>query len=174
VTTNDTAPPVNSPPDDQAGHPAPGSTDEERPQASNATGDTTNDDADEHDEGDQNDGSRSNREKRYRLRLREAERQLAERDELIARTRQAIVNGVVDRAGYTEKVAESVAAGMDDLLDDKGVPDPAKIADAIGTVTADYGITTRKPRPPKPNQQQGRASGHPGGKASWSDAIKGS
>jgi len=152
-------------PDAQAGHPPPASIDTTDPPASES-------DTDDQDDDDQDDGSRSNREKRYRLRLRKAERQLAERDDLIARTRQVIVNDVVDRAGYTDKVAELVAADMDALLDDNGVPDVQKVVSAVGNITTEYGII-RKSRPPRANQQQGHTSGQPSSKPSWSDAIKG-
>ncbi|WP_396912451.1 hypothetical protein [Mycolicibacterium sp.] len=131
------------------------------------------DDTEQHADDDaQDDSSRSNREKRYRLRLREAERERDEARDLLARTRQAIVADVVDRSGYTDRVAELVCADMDALLNDDGMPDPENVGAALAAVVKDYGFA-RKPRPPQPNRQQGHASGHSGGKSSWAEAIKG-
>lgn len=120
----------------------------------------------------QDDSTRSNREKRYRLRLREAEQQRDELVDTLTRTRQAIVASVVAGSGYAPKVAELVSADMDSLLADDGLPDPEKIAGALTSVVADFGFA-RQPRPPQPNHQQGSAAGHPGGKSSWAGAIKG-
>ncbi|QZT64455.1 hypothetical protein [Mycolicibacterium austroafricanum] len=167
----------------QAGQPGPASTDDNRPPASEP--DDQHDDTDDQDDAEQDDdaddSTRSSREKRYRLRLREAERQIAqrdaqiaERDELLARTRQAIVSSVVvDDSGYTPRVAELVAANMDALLDDDGVPDPQKVVDTLGAVVTDYGFA-RTPRPPRPVLQQGHTNGGGApGNSSWAGAIKG-
>lgn len=120
----------------------------------------------------QDDSTRSNREKRYRLRLREAEQQRDELADTLTRTRQAIVASVVAGSGYAPKVAELVSADMDALLTDDGLPDPEKIAGALTSVVAEFGFA-RQPRPLKPNPQQGSTSGHPGTKSSWAGAIKG-
>ncbi|OBI62935.1 hypothetical protein A5667_00100 [Mycolicibacterium fortuitum] len=119
----------------------------------------------------QDDSTRSNREKRYRLRLREAEQQRDELADTLNRTRQAIVASVVAGSGYAPKVAELVAADMDALLTN-GLPDPEKIAGALTAVVADFGFA-RQPRPPQPNHQQGTSSGQPPANPSWAGAIKG-
>ncbi|OBK00163.1 hypothetical protein A5638_00645 [Mycolicibacterium fortuitum] len=120
----------------------------------------------------QDDSTRSNREKRYRLRLREAEQKRDELTDTLTRARQAIVASVVAGSGHAPKVAELVSADMDALLTDDGLPDPEKIAGAPTSVVAEYGFA-RQPRPLKPNPQQGPTSGHPGTKSSWAGAIKG-
>lgn len=163
--------------DAQAGHPGAASTDDNRPPASEPD-DGHEQDADADDEQDQDDdaedGSRSNREKRYRLRLRDAERERDELADTLTRTRQAIVSSVVAGSGYAPRVAELVAADMDNLLDDNGIPDAEKIVSTLAAVVADYGFA-RQPRTPAPNLQQGSTNGGgSAGKASWADAIKGS
>ncbi|MGP4058975.1 hypothetical protein ACTWP6_29905 [Mycobacterium sp. 4D054] len=168
---NNVAGQQDSPPDAQAGHPGPASTDDNRPPASEPDDDQHDDDQDdEHDD----DGRRTNREKRYRLRLRDAERQRDELADTLTRTRQAIVSSVVAGSGYAPRVAELVAADMDNLLDDNGIPDAEKIVSTLAAVVADYGFA-RQPRTPAPNLQQGSTNGGGGaGKASWAGAIKGS
>lgn len=172
MTTTDTA---QDDTDAQAGHPGPASTDDNRPPASEPNDDQHNDDRDDADQDDEHDdGSRTNREKRYRLRLRDAERERDELADTLTRTRQAIVSSVVAGSGYAPRVAELVAADMDKLLDDNGIPDAEKIVSTLAAVVADYGFA-RQPRTPAPNLQQGSTNGGGGaGKASWADAIKGS
>tara|TARA_B100000519_G_scaffold56920_1_gene47562 strand:+ start:131 stop:664 length:534 start_codon:yes stop_codon:yes gene_type:complete len=164
--------------DAQAGHPGPPSTDANRPPASEPDDDQRDADADDRDDADQDDdaddGSRTNREKRYRLRLRDAERQRDALADTLTRTRQAIVSSVVAGSGYAPRVAELVAADMDTLLDDTGIPNAEKIMSTLAAVVADYGFA-RQPRTPAPNLQQGSTNGGgSAGKASWADAIKGS
>lgn len=162
---------------DQAGHPGPASDDANHPPASEPDAQDehgTEDDTDDQDD-DTDDGSRTNREKRYRLRLRDAERERNELADTLTRTRQAIVSSVVAGSGYAPRVAELVAADMDQLLDDNGIPDAEKIVSTLAAVVADYGFA-RQSRPPHPSPAQGHQSGQLGGvgKASWADAIKGS
>jgi hypothetical protein len=172
MTTTDT---TQDDTDAQAGHPGPASTDDNRPPASEPDDDQHGDDRDDADQDDEHDdGSRTNREKRYRLRLRDAERQRDELADTLTRTRQAIVSSVVAGSGYAPRVAELVAADMDKLLDDNGIPDAEKIVSTLAAVVADYGFA-RQPRTPAPNPQQGSTNGGgSAGKASWADAIKGS
>ncbi|MBB2990254.1 hypothetical protein FHR72_001722 [Mycolicibacterium iranicum] len=175
MTTTDDTPQHGA--DAQAGHSGPASTDDNRPPASEPNdqhGDDTDDRDDAEQDDDADDGSRSNREKRYRLRLRDAERQRDELADTLTRTRQAIVSSVVAGSGYAPKVAELVTADMDKLLDDNGIPDAEKIVSSLAAVVADYGFA-RQPRTPAPNLQQGSTNGGGGaGKASWAGAIKGS
>ena len=168
-TTTDTA---QDDTDAQAGHPGPASTDDTRRPASEP--DDQHDDEQHADDDAQDDGSRSNREKRYRLRLRDAERERDEVTDTLTRTRHAIVSSVVAGSGYAPRVAELVAADMDNLLDDNGIPNAEKIVSTLAAVVADYGFA-RQPRTPAPNLQQGSTNGGGGaGKTSWAGAIKGS
>lgn len=168
TTTDDTAAQHGA--DAQAGHSGPASTDDNRPPASEP--DDQHDDAEQDDNAD--DDSRTNREKRYRLRLRDAERQRDELADTLTRTRQAIISSVVAGSGFAPRVAELVAADMDKLLDDNGIPEVEKIVSTLAAVVADYGFA-RQPRTPAPNLQQGSTNGGgSAGKASWAGAIKGS
>ena len=131
------------------------------------------DDADEHaDEGDQDDGSsRSSREKRYRLRLREAER---ERDELrtqLDALRQSIVDDIAEASGLPHPELLGHDHELTDFIADDGTVDRDKVTEAAAAAVQKYHI--RAPKTPKPNQQQGTGGGRSGGQSSWSGALKG-
>ncbi|MCG7583678.1 hypothetical protein [Mycolicibacterium sp. OfavD-34-C] len=161
---------------DQAGHPGPASDDDNRPPVSepgSQDDDGAEDDADDQDD-DTDDGSRTNREKRYRLRLRDAERQRDEARDLLARTRQAIVDTAVTAAGVDPRLMVAAGHTVDTLLGEDGLIDPDKLAEAIAATGWEFRVTP-KGRPPQPNPAQGHQSGQLGGlgKSSWAGAIKG-
>lgn len=175
TTANAAAQQANPTPGTRAGEPPSTSGAAPETPASEVDDQDADQDADQDDDADDaDDGSRSNREKRYRLRLRDAERERDELADTLANTRAAIVSSVVAGSGYAPRVAELVAADMDKLLDDNGIPDAEKIVSTLAAVVADYGFA-RQSRPPKFNPQQGSTNGGgAAGKASWADAIKGS
>ncbi|GAA1225110.1 hypothetical protein [Mycolicibacterium alvei] len=122
---------------------------------------------------DQDDDGGSNREKRYRLKLRETERERDQLADTLARTRAAIVDSAVNAAGVDPRLLAAAGHTLDTMVGEDGLIDREKLADAITETAREFRVPP-KGRPPHPNHQQGHASGHPGTKSSWSGAIKGS
>jgi hypothetical protein len=166
LNTNDADEQHDSPPGVQAGQASPASGDDNRPPASEA--DTETDAPDDQDDDDNVTGEA----RKYRKRAQKAEAERDAAQEMLTKTRQFLVNNAVASVGYTPKLAELIAADMDALLDENGLPDTAKVYNAITSTAAEYGIT-RQPRPPRNNDQQGRGTSQPHGESSWSSALKG-
>lgn len=169
--------------DAQAGEPGAASTDDNRPPASEPDDqhdqdldDQDLDDADQdHDDADDTDdhGSRSNREKRYRLRLRDAERERDEARDLLARTRATIVDNTVTAAGVDPRLMAAAGHTVDTLLGDDGLIDAAKLADAITATAREFRVPPLPTRPAPVLQQGHTNGGGTPGKSSWAGAIKG-
>lgn len=173
ATTNGTAQQQDSPPAAQAGQPSPAGTDTTDPPASE-TGDQDDTNAEQHADDDaQDDSSRSNREKRYRLRLREAERQRDELSDTLERTRQSIVDNAVQAAGVDPRLMAAAGHTMDTLVGEDGLINHERLSEAVTDTAREFRISP-KGRPPQPNQQQGSASAPPKSETSWSSALKGS
>lgn len=137
---------------------------------SSPPGDGHDDDQGDDDQDDgKGDGKASGEAKRYRLKLRAAEKERDELAELLGRTRQAIVTGATEAAGLTQRHIAAAEISVENLLTDDGLIDADKLADAVNAAVAEFGIR----RPPAPNPQQGRPGGPAHDKASWSQALKG-
>lgn len=95
-------------------------------------------------------GSASREAAEYRRQLREAE---AERDglrDVLHRTRQAVIGQAVNVAGLMQKMWEASGHDIATLLDDSGLIDEAKLAQAPTKTATDLGPD----RPPQPLQPQ--------------------
>lgn len=151
--------------DDQTTDENPETPDEDTPEAPEA--------AEEHDhDGSDDDGNPNAEAARYRRRLREAE---AERDRLA---------GIVEahqRAEVERLVADTLAvpgdlwnfgAELGAFVTDDGSIDAEAVATYVDTLAAERPYLTNRPRPPKPDPNQGRIeNGTPS--ITWADAIGG-
>lgn len=136
------------------------------------------DDQDDTDGDGLTDGASPNRERRLRHRAQAAE---AERDalaETLGRTRQAIVDAAVQAAGFDAAAfgrllaAAERTADSESVLNDDGMVDTDKLAEAIRLTATEYNVQARSAGL-TPNPQQGNNGGRPGGSSSWSSALKG-
>lgn len=135
---------------------------------------TTND-AENQQDSTGNDRQRASREAAtYRRRLRDTEAERDAANGLAERRLNAMIAVAVQAAGIPAKAWEASAHDTADLLDEDGLPDPAKLADAIAATATDFSLN-RPPERMAPNPQQGSSNGGgtPAAK-SWGDALKGS
>ena len=82
---------------------------------------------------------------RWRVKLRETE---TERDGLAAQleaVRTDQVNAHATAAGITPKALWASGAQLPELLDDNGVVDPDKVAEAVAKARTELGIPTKQP-----------------------------
>jgi hypothetical protein len=161
----------NSGPGPVAGEPAPIGGNGAEPPDSNAQGTGTTPD-EIPDDGAPDDGGHGNREVKLRKRAQAAE---ADRDELrdiLARTRQAIVDKALSDAQLDPRLLAAAGHDVDSLIGDDGLIDPAALHDTIAAVAEEFRLP-KPPNPLRPNPQQGIGSGPPAGGSSWSNALKG-
>lgn len=110
----------------------------------------------------------------YRRRLRDTEAERDAANELAQRRLHAMIGAAVQAAGIPAKAWEASAHDTADLLDEDGLPDPAKLADALAATATDFGLN-RAPQRMDPNPQQGSSNGGgPPAAKSWGSALKGS
>ena len=125
------------------------------------------------DDGDRGTGGR---ERHLRQRAQAAE---AERDalaETLTRTRQVIVDAAVRAVGHDPvkfgRLLTAAEHTVDSLLDDDGMVDLTRLAEAVNTTARDFNLTGRGTLTPSP--QQGTSGGNGQlGSSSWSEALKG-
>lgn len=127
----------------------------------------------EHDDGqdDADDGDQlGNEAKRYRLRLREVERERDELRDTLERTRQAIVANAMRAAGLDGRLFAAAGHTVDTMVRDDGLIDHDALAEAITNTAREFNI--KRPGKLIPNPQQGSGSGgQPRGETSWSKAL---
>lgn len=143
--------------------------DEQTGQGADAADDDADDDeqdADAQDDDDQGDkgGSKASRQAaRYRVQLREARDQNVALSAALGMAQQQIVDMLVTAAGFDVKFSKlmETSVELDDLLDDGGHVDPAKVRDSIVTTARAFGL--RPNVRPKPVSGQGQPGGTGGG-----------
>lgn len=122
-----------------------------------------------------NDRQRASRDAaKYRRRLRDTEAERDAANGLAQRRLNAMIATAIQAAGIPAKAWEASAHDTADLLDEDGLPDSTKLAEAIAATATDFGLN-RLPQRMAPNPQQGSSNGGgtPAAK-SWGSALKGS
>lgn len=112
----------------------------------------------------------ANEAKRYRLRLRETERERDALQQLLDRTRQAIVDHAVSAAGMDPRLMTAAGHTMETLVGDDGLIDHDALSAAIDTTAREFRVP---PSGLTPNPQQGSGGGPMSTATSWSKALKG-
>lgn len=100
---------------------------------------------------------------KYRVRLRETETKLTEADtarqaavDQLTRQRQAIVDATLSAAGLDPALLTAAGHTVNDLLDDDGLVDTGKLAEAANEAVTRFNVQPR--RGVQPNRQQGTPS----------------
>lgn len=107
----------------------------------------------------------------YRVKLREAERERDDAQNLVNSTRQSIVDRAVAAAQLDQRHWAAADIPLTSLLGDDGLIDDAKLSAALDSAAE---LTQLKPRRPAPNPLAGRVGGgepQPSGKAVWDSAF---
>lgn len=145
------------------------------------TPDPTDPDTGEHDQpdddqGDQPDddqpdqGGNSNSEARkYRLRLRETERERDQLRDTLERTRRSVVDHAVTAAGLDPRLLTAAGHSTESFIGEDGLIDHAALTSAITKTAEEFKVN--RPRL-TPNPQQGTGGAPPRRTSSWSEALK--
>ena len=105
---------------------------------------------------------------KYRTRLRAAEAERDQYRDLLAATRQGIVERAATAAGIAPKLFTAAGIDVDTLLDENGHIDHGRLSDTLEQVRIDFGV----PRKPQPDSTLGvaRDSGKPAG--TWQGLVQ--
>lgn len=123
----------------------------------------------------QPDDKLNRREARYRHRLRDAEAanaalvsqhaaELASAEaahaataDVLTRQRDAILSATLERAGLDPRLAAAAGITTESVLGEDGLIDGTRLAEAVRSAVAEFGVTPRT-KGPTPNHQQGSIS----------------
>jgi hypothetical protein len=135
--------------------------------AADAAEDTTEDDAEDNDDGNPNREAA-----KWRTKLRDTE---AQRDAVTTRLdnmQRAAIDNQVTAMGIKPAALWASGTNLDDLLDDTGVPDAAKVAKAAQTAKDTLGLVVNTPRPKLPfSALKSGAGARPPARDSWLEAF---
>lgn len=131
--------------------------------------DQRDDDADDQDDGD--DKSKASRQAaRYRTERNEARDELAASRLLLATQQSAIIDAAISAAGYDRRLFDAAEIELDQLVDDRGVVDPAKVTATVARVAAEFHVQPQ--RRPRPTPGQGSGGSGPGA-STWASVLGG-
>ncbi|MGV0795952.1 hypothetical protein ABQF26_03225 [Mycolicibacterium elephantis] len=116
----------------------------------------------------------ANREaQKYRKELRAAEKARDEALELLARTRQQVLDDAIARAGIDPRLVAATGHSINDFLTDDGLLDLPRVNDTVTAVTAELNVSiTRRPEPVPGLGSINPPAPPPTDSQRWSDAFR--
>jgi hypothetical protein len=103
----------------------------------------------------------NNREARYRVRAKKAETERDAANDLLKRTRQAVLDHAAAEAGLDPRLLAAAGHTIDSLVGQDGLIDPAAVAAAVEGTRIQWGIS-RRPAPVPNLNVDGMAIGQSG------------